>query len=103
MFSTSALRGESGSRLFAGVGLPGFSPRPTLLPVSREEYAVWLFLSENPESAFSRREIARRAVKRTVFEENPYWADEALNALVARGVVEVDEQGHYRLKRAGAA
>lgn len=68
--------------------------------MSREEYAVWLFLNENPESAFSRREIARRAVKRAVFEQNPNWANEALSALVARGVIEVDEQGCYRLKRA---
>ena len=67
--------------------------------MSREEYAVWLFLSDHPESCFSRREIARRATKRTVFEEDPHWADDSLNALVARGIVEVNDDGHYRLKR----
>ena len=67
--------------------------------MSDEEYAIWLYLSGNPESAFSRREIARRAVKRVVFEENPRWVDEPLNALVARSVVEVNEDGHYHIKR----
>jgi hypothetical protein len=66
--------------------------------VTREEYTVWLFLSENPEAAFARREIARRAVKRTVFEQDPHWADEALSALVARNQVVVDEDGHYRIR-----
>ena len=70
--------------------------------MSREEYAVWLFLSENPETNFSRREIARRAVKRVVFEENPHWIDEALNALVARNAVEVTEDGHYHIRHGGA-
>jgi hypothetical protein len=67
--------------------------------MTREEYSVWLFMSENPEAAFSRREIARRAVKRTVFEENPHWADEALAALVARKVVEVNDDGYYHIRR----
>jgi len=67
--------------------------------VTQEEYAVWLFLSANPESAFPRREIARRAVKRTVFEANPHWADTALAALVARGVLETTDDGFYRLRR----
>ena len=65
--------------------------------MSREEYAVWLFLSENPRTAFARREIARRATKRVVFEADPHWADEALNALVARKVVVIDPDGHYML------
>jgi hypothetical protein len=67
--------------------------------MSREEYAVWLFLNDNPESDFPRREIARRAVKRPVFEGDPHWVDAALNALVARNVVEVTEDGHYRIRR----
>jgi len=67
--------------------------------MSREEYAIWVYLSDYPETAFPRREIARRAVKRNVFEENPHWVDQALNALVARGTVEVTEDGFYRLKR----
>lgn len=67
--------------------------------MSREEYAVWQFLHDCPDTAFSRREIARRATKRTVFEEDPHWANEALAALVARGVVTVTDDGRYQLSR----
>ena len=76
---------------------------PHIPTMSSEEDAVWLFLSESPESTFSRREIGRRAVKRTVFEENPHWADEPLNALVARDMVEVTDDGHYRIKGRSSA
>lgn len=67
--------------------------------MSREEQAIWNFLNDYPQTAFPRREIARRAVKRKVFEEDPNWVNEPLNALAARGVVEVTEDGHYQLKR----
>lgn len=67
--------------------------------MSQEEYAVWLFLSDNPKTSFARREIARRATKRTVFEKDPHWADTALNALVARKQVEIDNDGHYQIAR----
>ena len=56
------------------------------------------FFQENPEARFSRREISRKAVKRVVFEEDPRWADDALNALIARGVIEMDDSGYYSLK-----
>jgi hypothetical protein len=48
---------------------------------------------------FSRKEISRKAVKRTVFDENPRWADTPLTSLVGQGLVEVDDSGYYRLKR----
>jgi hypothetical protein len=67
--------------------------------MTQDEYTVWLFLSASPESAFSRREIARRAVKRREFEANPHWADTSLSALVARGVLETTQDGAYRIKR----
>jgi hypothetical protein len=63
-----------------------------------EERAIWTYLKDYPEQAHPRREIARRAVKRRVFEENPRWLDAPLGVLVARGVVEVTEEGHYRLR-----
>lgn len=66
--------------------------------MTSEEDSIWLFLSESSESAFSRREIARRAVKRAVFEDNPRWGDDALNSLVARNVIEITDDGHYRIK-----
>ena len=46
--------------------------------MSYEETAILEFLSGFPEAFTARREIARRAMKRTVFEENPHWADAPL-------------------------
>lgn len=64
-----------------------------------EEFAIINFLGANPESYMARREIARKALKRSVFEENPHWADAPLTSLVDRGQVEQDESGHYRIKK----
>jgi len=64
-----------------------------------EEHAIINFLGANPESYMARREIARKALKRTVFEENPRWADAPLASLVDRGQVEQDDNGHYRIKK----
>ena len=52
--------------------------------MTEEKPCVLNFLKENPESLFARKEMARKAVKRTVYEENPHWADQALAALVTR-------------------
>jgi hypothetical protein len=67
--------------------------------VSNADSILMRFFEENPEQRFSRKEISRKAVKRNVFEEDPRWADEALNALVARGLVEQDASGYYSLKK----
>ena len=56
------------------------------------------FLKASPASTFTRKEIARKAVHRTEYEENPRWADSALHALIARGDVEVTEGGLIHLK-----
>ena len=64
-----------------------------------EELAIMSFLQGIPDSYVARREIARKALKRTVFEENPHWADAPLTALVDQGLVEQDESGHYMIKR----
>ncbi len=64
-----------------------------------EESAIISFLAGTPDSYVARREIARKALKRTVFEENPHWADAPLTSLVNQGLVEQDESGHYKLKR----
>ena len=66
--------------------------------MSDAESILIRFFQENPESRFSRKEISRKAVKRVVFEEDPRWADDALNALIARGVIEMDDSGYYSLK-----
>jgi hypothetical protein len=64
-----------------------------------EELAIMNFLKGSPESYVARREIARKALKRTIFEENPHWADASLGSLVDQRVVEQNESGHYRIKK----
>ena len=57
------------------------------------------FLKGSPDGYVARREIARKALKRTIFEENPHWADAPLAALVDQGEVEQNESGHYKIKK----
>ena len=64
-----------------------------------EELAIVNFLKGSPDSYVARREIARKALKRAVFEENPHWADAPLGALADQGAVEQNDSGHYRIKR----
>ncbi len=64
-----------------------------------EELAILSFLKGSPGEFVARREIARKALKRTAFEENPHWADAPLSALVDRGDLEQDDSGHYRIKK----
>jgi hypothetical protein len=68
-------------------------------PMTYEECLILDFLRAHPETAFARKEIARRAVKRPVYEANQHWADIPLAALVSKGLVEIDESGFYRLKK----
>jgi len=64
-----------------------------------EELAIMNFLKGSPESYVARREIARKALKRTIFEENPHWADAPLASLVDQGLVEQNESGHYKMTK----
>ena len=64
-----------------------------------EELAIINFLKGSPDSYVARREIARKALKRTIFEENPHWADASLASLVDQGEVEQNESGHYKIKK----
>jgi hypothetical protein len=64
-----------------------------------EEMAIMNFLRGSPSDYVARREIARKALKRTIFEENPHWADAPLGALVDQGLVEQNESGHYKIAR----
>ena len=66
---------------------------------SDEENIILQFLDANPKAEYSRKEIARKAVRRRVFEENERWADAPLSALVARGLIDQTDQGLYRSKR----
>jgi hypothetical protein len=64
-----------------------------------EELAITNFLKASGDTFVARREIARKALKRQIFEENPHWADAPLGGLVDQGVLEQNESGHYRIKR----
>ena len=64
-----------------------------------EELAIMNFLRGAPESYIARREIARKALKRAVFDENPHWADAPLASLVDQRLVEQNESGHYKIQK----
>jgi hypothetical protein len=64
-----------------------------------EEMAIVNLLRGSPEDYVARREIARKALKRAIFEENPHWADAPLSGLVDQGLVEQNDSGHYRLRK----
>ncbi len=63
------------------------------------EQAILTYLGTSPESYFARKEIARRAVRREVFEENQHWVDAPLVALVQKGAIELNPEGLYRLSK----
>jgi len=60
---------------------------------------VLAFLQGSPESFFGRREIARKAVRRQVFEQNPHWADAPITSLLAKGMIEQSNNSLYRIKK----
>ena len=64
-----------------------------------DEMMILNFLGGFPETTFARREIARKACHRSVFEENPNWVDAPLAALVGRNLVLVTENGQYQFNR----
>ena len=64
---------------------------------SADEQAVLDYLNTARDSFFSAREICRRAGTKDKWESNPRWAMPILSRLVARGVVEADANGHYRV------
>ena len=66
-----------------------------------EKSIIINYLKCSPEAWFGKKEIARRAVKRKVFEENPRWADEPLAELIAQHIVEENKDGQVRLKQEG--
>jgi hypothetical protein len=63
-----------------------------------EETAIITLLSGSPTVYLARREIARKALKRALFEENPHWADAPLVSLVDQDLIEQNDSGHYRVK-----
>ena len=66
---------------------------------SADEQAVLDYLATSPNSLFSPREICRRAGSKEAWEKNRRWAMPVLARLLARGLVETDASGHYRIRR----
>jgi hypothetical protein len=64
-----------------------------------EEIIILDFLKAAPETWYARKEIARKAVKRILFERNPHWPDAHLNALVARKLIEQNDSGYYKMMK----
>ena len=67
--------------------------------MTEAEFTIINYLRGSPESFFARKEIARRAVRREVYDENQHWADAPLAALLLKGLIEQNESGLYRLKK----
>ncbi|HTL58409.1 MAG TPA: hypothetical protein VL361_22165 [Candidatus Limnocylindrales bacterium] len=67
--------------------------------MTEAEFTILSFLQSSPESFFARKEIARRAVRRQEYEENPHWADAALGGLVLKELIEQNQSGQYRFKK----
>ena len=65
--------------------------------MTAEEQLIVDFLQQSPSNCYGRMEIARKAVHRKDYEENPRWADAPLSALVDRKVVVLDKSGAFRL------
>jgi hypothetical protein len=84
----------------AGEGVEPIAPHAG--QVSDAERVIVEFLSQNPENSCSRMEIARKAVRRSVFTENPHWVDAPLATLVDRKIVVQDKSGAYRLNSRNA-
>jgi len=64
-----------------------------------EEQLVMTFLNSRPETYFARREIARKAVRRQMYEENQHWADAPLASLLLKGMIQQNDSGQYRAKK----
>lgn len=64
-----------------------------------EETTVLSFLGQTPETWYSRREIARKAINRRTYEEDPNWAMGAIASLLSRGLVEENVAGNLKFKK----
>ena len=67
--------------------------------MTQEETFILDYLKSRPESAFAKREIARKAAGRAVYDEDPHWADAPLASLVNQSLIELDNNGNYHIPR----
>jgi ABC-type uncharacterized transport system ATPase subunit len=64
-----------------------------------EESAIIIFLEGSPDVFIARKEIARKAQKRQVFEENSHWVDAPLASLLNQGPIEQNDACQYRIHK----
>jgi len=64
-----------------------------------DEQLIITFLNSSPETYFARKEIARRAVRRQVYEENQHWVDAPLSSLLMKGMIQKNDSGQYRARK----
>ncbi len=67
--------------------------------MNTEDSVVLDFLGEAPETWYSRREVARKAVHRRDYEENPNWAMASISGLLSRGMIEENTSGAIKFKK----
>lgn len=64
--------------------------------LNAEELEIVAYLNSCPRQFVSMAEINRRAGGKGRFSKSPAWARGLMTRLVEAGLVEMDEQGHYR-------
>ena len=65
--------------------------------MSEAEGIILEFLKAYPDTGFARKEIARKATHRSVYEENPHWVDAPLHGLLQKKLIALSDNGHYHL------
>ena len=64
-----------------------------------DEREIYQFLKSWGSQFIAPREVCRRAGGKRQFHEEPEWAKPVLLRMVARGVLESNSTGHFRIKR----
>ena len=67
--------------------------------MTHEETAILNFLEEAPDAWYSRREVARKAVNRRIYEEDRNWASPAFSGMIERGLIEESATGSIKFKK----
>jgi hypothetical protein len=69
--------------------------------MSAEAVEVVAYLKTCTDQFVSLGQVCRRASSRRRYEESPVWAKGAVAALVEAKIIEVNQNGHYRLAEVG--
>jgi hypothetical protein len=68
-----------------------------------DQNAICQFLQTWQDQFVSRREICRRAGGKWRFREDEHWAVPVLQRMVEGGIIESDDNGHFRLTKQSSA